>query len=338
MGRGGDSAEGSTALSSVSSIKLKYPRNRLLLGTVAHVDTRGVQKALDTQYPLEVSIECFGLPTRSRFLALWQSTELHPFAVVYFREPRGGPWELIGRTETVVHDEYPRFVTKLKLSCATAPDRLKEIRVMLYHRRDKGDDLRDQRFLGMAQCRLDDIVSEPLLRFSVPLAPDVQDSTIKPGSWGYVTLSADIIRPIKKDIAVIFDVDVASSTKGTHKLFYVLSRQIRSGDYTPVYRSEVLARDEKRFASLTRSIAALTAGVEGKLLRLELYQFCPRGNHSKLGFMQTSIVKLREAEVNARQLWWPAHNDAGVVEICRVVLTGRDVSEDKVHFKFRFTQ
>lgn len=338
MGKGADNSEGSTALSAVPSIKLQYPRNRLLLGTVAHLDNRGVQKALDTQYPLEVSLECFGLPTRNRFFALWQSTELRPFAVVYFREPRGGPWELIGRTETVMHDEYPRFVTKLKLSCSTAPDRLKEIRVILYHRKDKGDDLRDQKYLGVAQCRLDDIVADPLLRFSVPLAPDVNDTSITPGSWGYVTLSADVVRPVKDEIAVIVDVDVASSIKGSQRLFYVLSRQIRSGDYTPVYRSEVLARDEKRFAPLTRAIAALTAGVEGKLLRLELYQFCPRGNHFKLGFMQTSIAKLREAEVNTRQLWWPAHNQTGVVEIGRVVLTSRNIAEDSVHFKFRFTQ
>jgi hypothetical protein len=361
MGRGGDSSfqlpreraesdtmgwarvdSESTAIDPPVSIQLKYPKNRLLLGTMANMQdqNRGVHKALDTQYPLELSIECSNLPAaRHRFLARRQAGELRPFAVIFFRNPRGGPWELIGRTETVLHDEYVRFVTKLKLSCATVADRLKEIRVVLYDRRTSSDDLRDQRLVGSAECRLDDIVSEPLLRKALPVRNlEKEHGSRGPPDLGEVILSADVIRPVATNTTVVFDVEVASISREDKRLFYVLSRQIRSGTYTAIYRSEVMGKNQKRFTSLSRALGAITAGVEGKLLRLDLYQFCPRGNHCKLGFMQTSISKLREGDVTARQLWWPGHTVAGMVDVGRVMLTARHMSDDKLAFRFRFTQ
>jgi hypothetical protein len=342
MGRGGDGRRSMTNLGARPPVKLNYPQNRLLLGTVAHVDNRGVHKALDSQYPLEVSLEVLDLPARPRLAALLIAAAgpaavapPRPFAVVYFRDARGGPWDLIGRTETVLHDEYPRFVTKLKMSCATLADRMKEIRVVLYDRRDHGDDLRDQRFLGVTDCRLDDILSESLLRREFPLR---SSDHARGHEVGRIVLSADVIRPIANDPCVVVDIEVASSTKGYTKLFYVLSRQMRSGDFTPVYRSEALSRDAKRFQPLARSLGALTAGVEDKMLRLELYQLSARGNHARIGFLKTSVAKLREADVNTRQLWWPGQVRDGVIDVGRVVLTFKDVCDDKLHFKFRFTQ
>jgi hypothetical protein len=391
------------AVDPVPSIRLNYPKNRLLLGTTANIETRGVQKALDTAYPLEISLRCLELPARPTFFSRMRrsssagtpsdddpmsatpaslSAEIHPFAIVYFRSPVDGRWELIGRTETVMYDESLRFITKLKLSCATVADRLKEIRVIVYDRRDPGDDLRLQRYLGVAECRLEDIVSDPLLRLTTPLRSaghngeqttssaynglptSSQNAPMSLGSHmfgsvlgptsgahargrpaapivGRIQISADVIKPVADDLPVIFDVDVSSSTKGATRLFYVLSRQLRSGDYTAVHRSEILGRNKKRFAPVTRSLGALTAGVESKLLRMELYQFRDGGGticHTKLGYMQTSVAKLRTSMANARQLWWPSANSTeGIIEIERVVLTEKSSSESGLHFKFRFT-
>lgn len=338
-----DASGAELGLEAPKSIQLNYPKNRLLLGTMANMqgENRGVHKALDTQYPLELSIDCMNLPHRQRFLSRRTVAELRPFAIIYFRNPRGGPWELIGRTETVFFDEFVRFVTKLKLSCATVADRLKEIRVVMYDRRAGGDDLRNQRLIGSVECRLDDIVSEPLLTKTLPVVNLEKGRSSRYGSTdlGEVTLSADVIRPVARDVIVVFDVEVASQAKDSKQLFFVLSRQIRSGTYTALYRSEVMAPTFNRFASVSRALCAITAGVESKLLRMELYQHDPRGAHVKLGFMQTSIAKLRGEDVTSRQLWWPSATTAeGVIDVGRVMMTGRHLSDDRLSFRFRFTQ
>jgi hypothetical protein len=341
MGWAGEDVDLS-GLEAPKSIRLKYPKNRLLLGSMANMqnENAGVQKALDTQYPLELSIECANLPHRQRFLSRRAVPHIRPFAVIFFRNPRGGPWELIGRTETIMHDEFTRFVTKLKLSCSTVVDRLKEIRVVVYDRRTGSDGLRDQRVIGSVECRLDDVVSEPLLTKTLPVEnlERVRTPRSGPGYLGEVTLSADVIRPVPTDLVVVFDVEVASQAKQENRLFFVLSRQIRSGAYTALYRSEVMPPSNNRFASVSRTLGAITAGVESKLLRLELYQYDPRGLHVKLGFMQTSITKLRAEDVTSRQLWWPSAISESTTGVGRVMMTGRHLSDERLSFRFRFTQ
>lgn len=329
---------------SIASIRLSYPKSsRLLLGTVANLKQPGFLKALQTKYPLEISLECHSLPCQQRLfnrLPGRASSErrqhvLKPFAVFFYR--CGGvavPWELIGRTETVVYDEYHRFITKLKLSCATADDRRKELRVEIYDRRTKTDRIEDQAFLGATQCSLEDIISEPLLRKELCL------ESVRSGESGTAVLSAEAIRPMPEPRLITLNVDMASITKGQRRVFYVLSRQLRSGDYTPVYRSEVLGREQRRFTSLRRQVGAITAGIEDKLLRLELYQYNSRGPHTKLGFIQTSVQKLQSTKVNTSLLWWPAtsnQNDA-TITVGRVVVIDTKLDKDHICFRLRVTQ
>lgn len=320
------------------SLKMNYPKDNLLLGTMANMQGQndGLHKALDTQYPLELSIDCANLPLPRR--ALLTGTDLRPFGVIYFRPPKKTSWELMGRTETILHDEAVRFVTKLKLSCSTLVDRLKEIRVDIFHRRTASDDLREHKLIGTAECTLDDIVSEALLSKTIDLRnPTREKSFIWAHSLGQVTLSAEVLRPITNDLPITFDVEISSVAKGRKRLFYVLSRQIRSGEYTAVYRSEVLITGN-RFMSLNRTLCAMTAGVKSKLLRLEMYMFEPKGKHVKLGFLQTSVGKLIAEDAAPRQLWWPAHiESADVPNVTRAMLTGKNVADDKLAFRFRFT-
>lgn len=337
-----DADSTASALMAPKSIQLNYPKNRILLGTMTNMqqENRGVLKALDIQYPLELSFDCTNLPHRQRWLSRRTVTQLRPFAIIYFMNPSGGPWELIGRTETVFYDEYTRFVTKLKLSCSTSEDRLKRIRVVVYDRRTASEGLREQRLIGSVECHLDDIVTQPLLSRTLPIS-SAETSRHFPQGPGAVVLSADVVRPVSQDIMVRFNIEVASQAKGNRRMFFVLSRQIRSGAYTAVYRSEVMSSSTNRFVAVSRTIGAITAGVESKLLHIELYQYDPKGiAHIKLGFMQTTIAKLRDDSMTARQLWWPSAVSEidDVVQVGRVMMTERDLNEDMLSFRFRFTQ
>lgn len=330
----------------VNSIRLQYPKSsRLLLGTTTNIQQPGFLKALETRYPLELSLECVDLTAPPRLLPRLvvvrsrsdRKTSLRPFAVFFYRQ--GGtttPWELIGRTETVTNDDHHRFVTKLKVCCATLEDRRKELRVEVYDRRTMSDHIDDQLFIGAAQCTLEDIISEPLLRRELRL------DACRTANAGRIVISADAIRPTTDFNKLALNVDFASETKGKHRVFYVLSRQLQSGDYTAVYRSEILGREEKRFRTMLRELCAITAGVDDKLLRLELFQFHARGTHRRLGFMQTSVDKLKKTGRGNRLLWWPSvssvHGNDNILEIGRVVLVDSSVDRDTLKFRLRVTQ
>lgn len=347
MGRGGSASDEPLTQSddfdhAVDTIRLQYPRSsRLLLGTTTNLQQPGFLKALETKYPLELSLECRSLCAPGTLLSrltarsLDRQKLLRPFAVFFYRNASSvTTWEMIGRTETILYDDYHRFVTKLKVCCATVQERRKELRIEIYHRKTPSDRTDDQTFVGAAQCTLDDIISEPLLRKEIRLESSrVHDP-------GMIVISADAIRPTIAPATLHLNVDMASVTKGQHKVFFVLSRQMQCGEYTPLYRSEVLPKDEKRFKPLVRDVGAVTAGVEDKLIRLELFQYAVRGGHIRLGFMQTSIDKLKLTKKNSSLLWWPSTSCDGdnVIEIGRVVVIGADVQEGELRFRLRVTQ
>lgn len=328
----------------VNSIRLQYPKSsRLLLGTTTNIHQPGFLKALETRYPLELSVDCYDLTPPARLLSRLsmrprtdRKYNLRPFAVFFYRN--GGsntPWELIGRTETVLYDDCHRFVTKLKVCCATAQDRRKELRVEVYHRRTKSDHIDAQLFIGATHCTLEDIISEPLLRRELRL------DSCRTGYPGRIVISADAIRPASDFDKLALYLDFSSDFKNNYRVFFVLSRQLQSGDYTAVYRSEILNRDERRFRPVIRDVSAITAGVDDKLLRLELFQYNPRGAHVRLGFMQTSVDKLKKTGRGSRLLWWPSvSSEVGehVLEVGRVVLLDSAADGDTIKFRLRITQ
>lgn len=343
----------------VNSIRLQYPKSsRLLLGTTTNIQQPGFLKALETRYPLELSLECFDLnpPPRLSFPKLSaraskkhiqrQQWLLRPFAIFFYKNHSGSSsgvgndanhtWELIGRTETILYDDYHRFVTKLKVCCETSDERRKALRIELYDRKTTSDDLHDHVYIGAAQCTLDDIIGEPLLRRELKLESN------KVTDAGRLIISADAIRPYghNKPHKISFNVDVASMCKNNHRCFYVLSRQLQSGDYTAVYRSEILGKDEKKFRPSVKDLSAITAGVDEKLLRLEMFQYNGRGSHVRLGFMQSSLDKLMKTGRGGKLLWWPAaySEDANLMDIGRVTLTEFHADDGHLHFRFRVMQ
>lgn len=309
---------------------------------------------MQTAYPVELSIECIDIiAARSRSLLGRRAKfprELRPFVVFFFRqdaaEAVGGSgdsiplgkmlqWQLIGRSETVICDEYVRFVAKVKLAVPTTVDRAKEVRVELFNQLTPTNVLGEQQFLGAAESTIDAITSAPLFRREVPMmtSRDLESCTL--------VLSADIIRPSIVPSRASINIDFASITKGAARCFYVISRQLPSADFTPIYRSEILEHDQKRFASMTRLVDALTAGVNDKLLRIEFYQVVSRGSKClKLGFLQTSFTKLKATRCNQGLPWWPAPNvlkHSDFVEIGRVVLLDSRIEEGHCGFILRVT-
>lgn len=324
------SAENTTASAEVEpSIRLQYPKSsRLLLGTTANLQQPGFLKALEVNYPLELSLSCDSLANPPKFFSF--SRPLRPFAMFFCRDHPSNEWELIGRTETVTYDIHYRFVTKLKVCCATPADRSKVLRVEVYDRRTKSERMTDQLFVGAAECQLEDIISEPLLRKRMKL----QSGRVSEPGW--ITLAADIVRPVEGEGKIALGMEISSITKGSGRVFYVLSRQGFCGEFTPVYRSEVLGKTEKRFKLFVRDTVAVTAGLEDKLLRVEIFQWGKNGP-LRLGFVQTSLEKLRQSQLYSGLLWWPCEGGEGAIEIGRVVVTEKELGDNASRFGLRVT-
>lgn len=322
------SSSSATPRSSTPSIRLQYPKSsRLLLGTTANLQQPGFLRALETHYPLELSFSCESLNVPSRLFG--SIRPIHPFAMFFYRSSPAAEWELIGRTETVTYDAEMRFVTKLKVCCATAEDRAKTLRVEVYHRRTKSERVEDQTFIGACECTLEDVIAEPVLRRRMKLVSGKIDDP------GWVILAADVVRPMVGAGKLGLAVDMSSVVKAGGKVFYVMSRQGQAGEFTPLYRSEVLGKGEKRFRMFNRDIGAVTAGVEDKVLRLELFQVV-KGTARRLGFVQTSVVKLRGCELNSGLVWWPCAGEKGI-EVGRVVVIGKDMNGDSLKLRLRVT-
>jgi len=349
-----------------TEITLSYPRNqRLLLGTHSNLTAPGFHKAMQNDYPVEISIEVHDL-TGPRLRGLLGRRakfpcEIHPFAVFLFKSCAPGSssfssssqdstanninnnngggeavWQPIGRTETILYDDYIRFVAKVKLIVPNTQDRMREMRIELFNQLNGTGLLKDQQFLGAINCSVESIVSEPLFRREVPM------KTSRDLEACSMILSADIIRPSIAPSKVTLNVDFSSITKGAAKCFYVMSRQLPSGDFTPVYRSEILDSDQKKFASMTRLVDALTAGVDDKLLKLEFYQATKSRKNQcvKLGFLQTSLRKMKAMKWNQSLLWWPAVNDGNhpdFVQVGRVVMLENEIADDHSRFLLRVT-
>lgn len=311
------------------SIRLQYPKSsRLLLGTTANLQQPGFLKALEVNYPLELSLSCDSLANPHKLLSF--NRPLHPFAMFFCRDHPSKEWELIGRTETVSYDIDYRFVTKLKVCCATPTDRAKVLRVEIYDRRTKSERMTDHMFVGAAECQLEDIISEPLLKKRMKLHSGRLNEP------GWVTLAADIVRPVEGEGKFALGVEMSSITKGNGRVFFVLSRQGFCGEFTPIYRSEVLGKMEKRFKLIVRDAVAVTAGLEDKLLRVEIFQWGKNGP-LRLGFVQTSLEKLRQRQLYSGLLWWPCAAAEGAIEVGRVVLTEKELGENVSKFRLRVT-
>lgn len=253
----------------------------------------------------------------------------------------GAIWEMLGRTETVEWDEGSeglggvRFVAKLKVGVGSDIERMRELRVEVWDRKCKSDKIEDQRFVGVGGCCVEDVVN------GGGWVKEVVVGDLG-GRVGRVRLGGEVIRrdglEVKGKVAV--GVEMAGSVKGGMRCFYVLSRELPCGDFTPVYRSEVLDKGEKRFKPISRSVEVLAAGSEDKLLRVELFKFDGKGEHCALGFAQASIGKLKKMSVNGNLLWWPSKYG---LHIGRVVLTHSRTGESdgknvRSEFCFRVTK
>jgi hypothetical protein len=265
--------------------------------------------------PLELSIECQFLPKVDLF------SNSDPYAELYARAPHKTTWGLVGRTETIANAHFPRFVAKFTLDVQPDADMERELLVKVLARGNFSKPTR----LGEATCRVWDVVSAPgqckVMRLAWSADP-------KKESW--VILSGDICRDRMHALApraVTLHVRLGESARPRSKTHYVVSRALKKGRWTPVYRSEGHAHADREYAPAALRFADVFAGDEAKPTRVEFYQRRVGVDPKMAGFVQFSVRQVERMEEGRAFQWW-AGQDA--VAPGDVMLVKKVVERDEI--------
>jgi C2 domain len=224
---------------------------------------------------IELSLSCNDLPR------LDVGSKSDPFAVIYVREEE--IWRRIGMTETVYDCHSVSWTQKFLFH--VEKDLTTILKVDLYDRDSSKEDLQLHDYIGSSTgVRFADILDHPVKCISLPLLRKGSES-----GNGFLHMSVDAI---SIDIlqSVTIRVTVVSPIRA--KFFAQYSKLMPHGGYAPVFRSELLEKDENVFRPVHMKLSTLCAGYSNRPVMIELYQFYTFGRWKLLGFVQTTIDAL----------------------------------------------
>ncbi|WOK93562.1 protein BONZAI 3 isoform X1 [Canna indica] len=219
-----------------------------------------------------------------------------PLAVLYAKK-HDGMLEEVGRTEVVMNNLSPAWITKFTVNYQFEIVQQLVIRVYdvdtKYHNVPvKALNLNEQDFLGEASCTISEIVTKPNRSLTLNLQQKIGHS----GSYsGTVTLHAEETVTSRIAAEIIFrcskleNKDVFSKSDP----FLRISKVAESGISVPICKTEVINNNVNPvWKSLTLSMQQF--GSKENPLIIECFNFNVIGKHDHLGMLQTSIAELEK--------------------------------------------
>jgi hypothetical protein len=275
---------------------------------------------------VELSVECKNLCRMDLF------ARNESFAVVMMAGMEHGQWDELDRTETVLESRSPRFVKKIRIPAGTQVDRDAQYRVVLYNNNPNIKELRDMEFLGSAEFTIAGLLKEA--------QHSTEKEILSPRSGrskGTIVVSLDMVMHMSTVEQVTFDFGFTETAPVRNRICFVVSRALRKGRFSPVYRSEVQTKESlSKFDDVTLRSQDLHGGDERRLFRIEVYRFYLSGKTSLLGFVQTSLEKIKSMPPGTELYWWPALSGFPHVRV-KVVSAKLDVGDKSCWFCVRMT-
>lgn len=255
---------------------------------------------------LELTLECQFLPKVDLF------SNSDPYAELFTRVSPRDPWRKLGRTETIVNAHFPRFVSKFKLSAMPDTDMEKQILVRLFA---KG--LQKPTRLGEAVCSIWDIASA-----SGHCKVMKMERSYDPKKDSWIILTGDVSRDKMHALAprkVTFHLKFDATARPRSKTHFVVSRGLKKGRWTPIYRSEGHANPDREFVPAELTFADVFCGDERKPARIEFYQKRMSVDPKLAGFVQFSIAQLEAIEPGMAMQWWGGQDaiPPGIVKLAK---------------------
>lgn len=287
-------------------------------------------KALSCTSAAELTIECRDL-TRMEMFA-----RNNVFVTLMSQGMEPGTWEEMYRTETVQDTRSPNFIRKFRLPASTVEDRETQYQLHVYNCQlncDSTSPLSGMELIGTTQTTVAELLAvTQMTTENVVLSPR---SGRRKGS-AFLTL--DMIDHEEQVEETTFDFGFTEDAPVRNRIFFVVSRSIQKGRFSPIYKSEVKVKEDlSKFEDVTLSSQELHGGDQGRLFRIEIYRFYLNGTTTLLGFVQTSLEKLKQCEPGAQLYWWPSMRGFTRVGF-RIIRSKLDEKSGKNWFVLRLTK
>lgn len=248
-------------------------------------------------HAVQLTLECNGVirtdlfSPRTCFVALF-APELTP-----------SNWQLLDRSERAGCAAQIRFVKKFRLRAATEFDRKEVMLVALFDGEAQKESLDPKKGWGYQEFSVEELLNEKHLMAEKNLKAEKKGTHVKRS----IVLALEMVYHVDKESLTTFDVGFLESAPRRNRMFFVISRALRIGKWSPVYCSEVrLRNDVAKYEPATLGAQEFHGGDVSKLFRIEVHRWYKNGKTKLLGFVQTSVEKLETMEANTQLYWWPA--------------------------------
>lgn len=251
-----------------------------------------------------------------------------PFALL--EEKHGSEWAEIGRTETIWDVLNPKWVRSFSLEGKTK--RSDVLKVTIYDRDSRTQDLDRQEMIGFSTCTVEDILTQGADGVSLRL----QNDTLK--QTGMVTIIGERMEDPEKEHKLCLESCKFRNTSifGMFIIrpYITIYRRRSNNEWAPIFRSKQYKRGEDAAFSeeLLRRARIRTPkrghSCEEIPLRIELRSHRAMGEHKLIGAVQMSLGSLRRQTVGKKISLGLAGESVGELCIVRAKLTDKSSSFD----------
>ncbi|XP_027931663.1 protein BONZAI 3-like isoform X1 [Vigna unguiculata] len=218
--------------------------------------------------------------------------------VVVFAKKRDGQLEELGRTEVIMNCLNPEWIEKISVAF-----QFEIVQPLEFHMYDidtkyhgvpaKTLKLRDQEFLGMANCTLSEIVTKQSRRLTLRLQNKSGNGGLR--NLGAITVHAEETVASRSVVEMVLrcsrldNKDVFSKSDP----FLRISRMVESGGYIPICKTEVI-NDNLNPKWRPICLGGHKFGSKDNPLLIECFDFNSSGDHVLIGKMQKSVTELEK--------------------------------------------
>lgn len=272
---------------------------------------------------VELVIECLDLVRSEMF------SSPKCFVALFGQGVTPGEWELLDKSEDVTIDAHMRFLKKFRLRAATELDRQERLLIAFFDRASPQNSLNPMKGLCHTEFTVAELLESKQMIMEKELKTPRKRSTPRPS----VILALEMVYHIEHDQKTTFELGFLESAPLRNRMFFVISRALRRGKWSPVYRSEVRLRDDvEKFDPITLGEQEFHGGDMSKLFRIEVHRAYKNGHSKLLGFIQTSCEKLSSMEINGQLYWWPATEG---ITSAKVIIQYVEKGDNEVWYSLR---
>lgn len=274
-------------------------------------------------HAVELSIECNGMVKMDFF------SQPACFVAVFVPGTAAGQWDLLDRSEVQCLSPQVRFVKNFRLRAATVVDREEHIRVAVFDADAKMATLDPLKAWAYQQFTVEDLLNENQMMTDKDLKSVKKGVNVR----GCMTMALEMVYHVEANGAITFDLGFAKGAPMRNRMYFIISRALAKGKWTPIYRSEVRHRDDaSKFEPVTVSTQEFHSGNVNKLFRIELHRAYKNGKSKLLGFVQTNLQKLQLMDQDSQLYWWPAREG---ITAAKVTVQYAECTSSDYYFSLR---